>query len=187
MKIIYVFIFLICFLCITLNAQWSTNPTINTSVCTALNKQTEVTICSNELGGAIMAWRDYRNNAGIFEGDIYAQQLDFSGNTLWATDGIIVNNGSNGQFRPKIIRGNSGGAIIVWAKNGGGFYGYDLYAQRIDADGNLIWNPNGVAIAVSNATDTFHEIIPDGNGGVIITWSRLPGIGEWLDQMIKLR
>jgi subtilisin-like proprotein convertase family protein len=181
MKIINFFVLLICFLYGTLNAQWSTDPTINTSICTALNKQTEVTICSNDLGGAIMAWRDYRNNAGIFEGDIYAQQLDFSGNTLWATDGIIVNDASNGQFRPKIISDYNGGAIIVWAKNGGGFYGYDLYAQRIDADGNLLWNPNGVAVAVSNATDSFHEIIPDGNGGVIITWSRLPSIGSQTD------
>ena len=84
---------------------------------------------------------------------LYAQQLDFSGNPLWTADGIIINNASEGQFRPKIISDENGGAIIVWAKNGGGFYGYDLYAQRIDANGNLLWNPNGVAIAVSNATD----------------------------------
>jgi len=155
-------------------AQWSIDPTINTEVCTAGNKQTEVTICSNEIGGAFMVWRDYRNNPGIFEGDIYAQQLDFSGNPLWAADGIVINNASGGQFRPKITTDENGGAIIVWARSGGGFYGYDLYAQRIDADGNLLWNPNGVAVAVSSATDSFHEIIPDGQGGVIITWHRLP-------------
>jgi hypothetical protein len=160
----------------TVFSQWSTDPNINTAICTALNKQTEVTICSNGNGGAFMVWRDYRDNASIFEGDIYAQQLDFSGNPLWAANGIIINNASGGQFRPKIISDDNGGAIIVWAKSGGGFYGYDLYAQRIDADGNLLWNPNGVAVAVSSATDSFHEIISDGNGGVIITWQRLPTV-----------
>jgi subtilisin-like proprotein convertase family protein len=115
-------------------------------------------------------------NSGIFEGDLYAQQLDFSGNALWTADGIVINNAANGQFRPKIISDENGGAIIVWAKSGGGFYGYDLYAQRIDSDGNFLWNPNGVAVAVSSATDSFQEIIPDGQGGVIITWQRLPTV-----------
>jgi subtilisin-like proprotein convertase family protein len=158
-------------------AQWSTDPTINTGVCTAVNKQTEVAICSNGQGGAFLVWRDYRNNPGIFEGDLYAQQLDFGGNPVWTVDGIIINNAANGQFRPKIISDDNGGAIIVWAKNGGGFYGYDLYAQRIDADGNLLWNPNGVAVAVSSATDSFHETISDGNGGAIVTWTRVPSGG----------
>ena len=160
----------------SVSAQWSTDPTINTEICTAVNKQTEVAICSNGQGGAFMVWRDYRMNSGIFEADIYGQQLDFKGNPLWAADGIIINDEANGQFRPKIISDGSGGTIIVWAKNGGGFYGYDLYAQRIDADGNLLWNSNGVAVAVSSATDSFHEIIPDGDGGVIITWQRLPTV-----------
>lgn len=156
--------------------QWSTDPNINTVICTEINKQTEVAICSNEQGGAFMVWRDYRNNSGIFEGDIYAQQIDFSGNPLWTADGIIINNLANGQFRPKIIKDEKGGAIIVWSKNSGGFYGYDLYAQRVDSDGNLLWNTNGVAVAVGSATDSFHEIIPDGQGGVIITWQRLPTV-----------
>ena len=140
----------------SVSAQWSTDPTINTEICTAVNKQTEVAICSNGQGGAFMVWRDYRMNSGIFEADIYGQQLDFKGNPLWAADGIIINDEANGQFRPKIISDGSSGEIIVWAKNGGGFYGYDLYAQRIDADGNLLWNSNGVAVAVSSATDSFH-------------------------------
>ena len=160
----------------TATAQWSIDPTINTEVCTTINKQTEVTVCSNGKGGAYMVWRDYRDNSGIFEGDIYAQQIDFSGSMLWAADGIVINNAANGQFRPKIVSDDAGGAIIVWAKNGGGFYGYDLYAQRIDANGNLLWNSNGVEVAVSNATDSFHEIIPDGEGGVIIVWQRLPTV-----------
>jgi len=168
------FFLVICSLSVT--AQWSINPTLNTTICEAINKQTELEICSNGQSGAFMVWRDYRMNPGIFEGDIYGQQIDFSGNPLWTADGIIINDATSGQFRPKIISDGFGGAIIVWAKNGGGFYGYDLYAQHIDIDGNLLWNTNGVAIAVSNATDSFHEIIPDGDGGVIVTWMRLPTV-----------
>ena len=156
-------------------SQWSTDSNVNTSICTEINNQREVTICSDEQGGAIMVWRDYRYNSGIFEGDIYAQKINVLGETVWSSNGVIVNNALYGQFRPKIISDGEGGAIILWAKSSG-FYGTDLYVQRIDADGNLLWNPNGVAIAVSSATDTFHEIIPDGNGGIIVTWMRLPTV-----------
>lgn len=157
--------------------QWSTDPNSNSLVCTALNKQTEAAFCSNQQSGAFIVWRDYRNNSGIFEGDLYAQHIDFSGNILWAPDGLVINDVAGGQFRPKIISDEKGGTIIVWAKSSGGFYGYDLYAQRIDSDGNLLWNPNGVAVAVSSATDSFHKIIPDGNGGAIVTWTRVPSGG----------
>jgi subtilisin-like proprotein convertase family protein len=157
-------------------AQWSIDPAVNTTICEAVNKQTEVSICTDMKGGAFIIWRDYRDNPSIFEGDIYAQHIDFSGNLLWTSDGIVINNVSGGQFNPKIVSDEKGGAIVVWAKSGGGFYGYDLYAQRIDADGNLLWSPNGVAVAVSSATDSFQEIIPDGDGGVIITWQRLPTV-----------
>ena len=173
----FLFIAIIIVTCsLSITAQWSVDPTINTEICTAINKQTEVDICSNGQGGAYMVWRDYRDNSGIFEGDIYAQQIDFSGNMLWAIDGIVINNAANGQFRPKIVSDDNGGAIIVWAKNGGGFYGYDLYAQHIDINGDLLWNSDGVEVAVTNATDSFHEIIPDGEGGVIIVWQRLPTV-----------
>lgn len=183
-KLLFVFFTVICSQ-LSIMPQWSTDPNINTVICTEANKQTEVAICSNGQSGAFIVWRDYRMNSGIFEGDIYAQQLDFTGSPVWPTNGIIINNAANGQFRPKIISDEKDGAIIVWAKNGGGFYGYDLYAQRVDSDGNLLWNSNGVAIAVSSATDSFHEIIPDGQGGVIVAWQRLPTVPGQTDIYVQ--
>ena len=173
MKLFYTLLMVI-FLSVTAFAQWSTDPATNTAVCTSTNDQEEVVIASDEQGGAIMAWRDYRNNSGIFEGDIYAQRIDSKGKLCWQTDGIVVNNQPNGQFRPEIISDGEGGAIIVWAANQGGLYYYNLYAQRIDSLGNLLWTASGVPIAVGSATDSFHEIIPDGNGGAIVVWQRLP-------------
>ena len=78
MKLIYTLSALM-FLSITSFAQWSTDPGTNTAVCTSTNDQTEVVIATDGQGGAIMAWRDYRNNSGIFEGDIYAQRINAKG------------------------------------------------------------------------------------------------------------
>jgi hypothetical protein len=180
MKLFYTLLVVI-FLSVTAFAQWSTDPATNTAICTSTNDQEEVVIATDEQGGAIMTWRDYRNNSGIFEGDIYAQRINSIGKICWQIDGIVVNNQPNGQFRPQIISDGEGGAIVVWAANQGGFYNYNLYAQRIDSLGNLLWTASGVPIAVGPATDSFQEIIPDGNGGAIIVWQRLPNIGSQTD------
>ena len=42
--------------------------------------------------------------------------------------------------------------------------------------GNLLWTTSGVPIAVGSATESFHEIVSDGNGGVIVAWQRLPSV-----------
>ena len=63
----FLFIIIALVICsFSVSAQWSTDPNINTPVSTAINKQTEVTICSNGQGGAFMVWRDYRNEPRYF-------------------------------------------------------------------------------------------------------------------------
>jgi hypothetical protein len=63
----------------------------------------------------------------------------------------------------------SGGAIVTWAdrRNGGVD---DIYAQRVDASGNVQWTADGVAICTAMNGQTFPTIASDGNGGAIIAW-----------------
>ena len=156
-------------------SQWSTDPTVNTSICTTSQKQNEQAIASDGAGGAIIAWRDYRDEQGIFGGDIYAQRISDIGEIQWTVNGIGVNTQINGQFRPCLVSDMSGGAIICWAKNFGGLYNYDLYAQRVNGDGFLLWPSSGVAISTASGTESFHAIASDDSGGAVITWQRLPG------------
>jgi len=46
----------------------------------------------------------------------------------------------------------------------------DLYAQRIDDDGNLAWNPAGFPVCTAVENQWSQVIIPDGEGGAIIVW-----------------
>ena len=46
--------------------QWSSDPESNTPICTAIDDQNETRILSDGLGGAFVAWRDYRNDPSIF-------------------------------------------------------------------------------------------------------------------------
>jgi len=91
-------------------------------------------------GGAIMAWHcDRTSDTASYPGylyDIYAQRVDTSGNVLWATNGVPVSTATNGQSFPKILPIDGGGAILTWTDYRGGA-NYDIYAQRLNANGTI--------------------------------------------------
>jgi hypothetical protein len=121
---------------------------------------------SDGAGGVILVWQDYRNG----NSDIYAQRLSPGGALLWDRAGIPVCIASAGQFAPDIISDGAGGAIITWHDYRGG-RGEDIYAQRIDSQGNNVWDENGIPISVSTGTQWYPKIASDGLSGAIIAWT----------------
>ena len=146
-----------------LQAQWVED---GIGICREGNYQTGCRIASDGLGGAIIVWKDFRDGTYY---KVYAQRVDANGNPQWATDGIIVCSALYNQIDPEIVTDGSGGAIITWTDYRSGT-SYDMYAQRIDASGNLLWTANGIAICTASYNQDNHKIIPDGSGGAIITW-----------------
>jgi hypothetical protein len=104
-------------------------------ICMASNSQEYPQITSDGSGGAIIAWKDYRNNTDY---DIYAQRVDALGDTKWTADGVGICTASDSQEYPQITSDGSGGAIIAWRDNRNG--NYDIYAQKIYQDGRLAHN-----------------------------------------------
>jgi hypothetical protein len=107
------------------------------------------------------------------DGKVYAQRVDANGNTLWAANGLPVCNAASGQFYPNIIRNENGNVTIVW-KDSRASAGFSVYAQQLDMNGNLIWNPAGVLICsdyVYTSGVRPIQIISDGSNGVIACWS----------------
>ncbi len=146
-------------------SQWSTNPNINTAICTATNPQTNPTIVSDGAGGAIITWNDQRS--GNY--DIYAQRIDASGAVLWTAGGVPICTTTGDQDDPALVSDGSGGAIITWQdyRNGSD---YDIYAQRVNASGAVQWVANGVAICTATNNQEAPTIVSDGSGGAIVTW-----------------
>lgn len=66
------------------------------------------------------------------------------------------------------VSDGSGGAITTWEDVRGGTY--DIYAQRVDADGNALWTAGGVAISTASGHQRYPVIVSDGSGGAIIVW-----------------
>ncbi len=151
----------------TVKAQWSTDPTQNLPVCTADFEQMYPIIVSDDSGGAIIIWFDYR--WGV-DSDIFAQRIDKNGYPRWLENGMDICVNVRDQIYPRAISDGAGGAIITWwdYRNGSD---YDVYAQRVNSQGERIWSPmQGIPICNLPGDQVPYSIIPDGSGGAIIVW-----------------
>ena len=91
-------------------------------------------------GGAIVAWRDIRNDTG----DIFAQRITGAGALAWGPTGLAIAAAPGNQLRPNVIADGAGGAILTWQDPRAGFGNTDVYAQRVNAAGVPQWTANGV-------------------------------------------
>lgn len=153
---------------------WTTN---GVAVAVANRDQMHARIIADGSGGAIIVWQDerYIDVSGI---DIYAQRFDSDGNIVWMINGRMICGETGYQFYPHVISDGAGGAIIAWNDERSG--NRDIYAQRIDADGNNLWDAGGIAVATGADDQLFMDgFISDGSGGAFIGWQRQPAGANW--------
>jgi len=141
---------------------WTTD---GVPICTEANTQANSQLVSDGAGGAIIAWYDYRSGS---HSDIYAQRVDASGAVLWTSDGMPISTAANSQLDPQLVSDGAGGAIITWEDGRNG--SWDIYAQRVDAGGTMLWTTDGVPICTAGNNQVEPQLISDGTGSAIIAW-----------------
>ena len=67
------------------------------------------------------------------------------------------------NLNPSMTTDGVGGSIIAWSSN------YLIYAQRIDANGNVVWGTDAKPIS-NNGDEYYPQLTGDGAGGAIIAW-----------------
>ena len=115
------------------------------SICSDISDQSDVELVSNVNNGIIFCWVDARN--GTMNTDIFAQRVNSLGQIIWITNGVAISTASNDQFDQQIVSDGYSGAIITWTDRRISSTSSDIYSQRIDGDGNLLWNSNGIILA----------------------------------------
>ncbi len=143
-------------------ALYSQSPGNPVSI--AGNHQTNPTMTTDGSGGTIIAWQDNRN--GKYE--IYAQRMNGDGNAVWSVNGLPVCQ-QDSNFKSIIVSDGSGGAIIAWQSYRGSATA-DIYAQRINSSGNIMWSINGLPVCVVVFEQDSISMVSDGLGGAILTW-----------------
>lgn len=153
--------------CVLSHAQWTSDPAANTPICRAGNNQKAPRAIGDGKGGAIVCWADERVAANFTT--IYAQRIDKDGFVRWTVNGIAVSGAIDGQTKPEMVSDDAGGAIIVWTDTRNG--DLDVYAQRIDSSGNVLWKAEGVPVATGGLLQTDAKLVGDGQHGAFVTYT----------------
>jgi hypothetical protein len=144
--------------------RWQLN---GVPVCTLAAEQGLNQVAPDGAGGAIIVWADWRG--GSSNGDIYAQRVDSTGAVRWSANGIPVCDTLQDQSWPTIVSDGAGGAIIAWedyriAPN------YNMFAQRVDSTGSMMWINHGVRLSSAAVAQHRSRSVADGFGGAIVVW-----------------
>ncbi len=144
---------------------WGPERLVNTTTTNSQN-DSEVTVLAN--GNYIVVWRDASNSGVNNDGvDIRAQMYDASGEPL-GVEFVVNQTTAKNQTNPTITALDNGGFVIIFSDETlGATPGFDVLAQRFDAQGQALGAPT-VVNSVSGAT-LAHVVALD-TGGFIATW-----------------
>ncbi len=130
------------------------------------NHEASVLVPANH-GDVIVAWRSAVGDGS----EIYVQKVDGHGKAMWKAGGVRVCHEPAANAHFSAIKDGFGGAIIVWEDSRKGLYDTDIYAQRLDEHGNLVWGSDGVPLCTAEHQQQFPEAVSDQHGGGFVFWT----------------
>lgn len=125
-------------------------------------------LISTRKGEFFMAWEDFRN--GPSNPDIYLQKITSDGKPAWRNGGLPVCSVKGEQTQPELVEDGVGGVILIWSDQRNG-QDDNLYAQRINSYGKVLWRYNGVPLCKAPRFQGLVQAVPDGKEGVVLCWS----------------
>lgn len=130
------------------------------------DRQEDPVISRTSDNNYVIAWIDFTDD---LDGNVYAQKINEQGQLLWQAGGKPVCTLLGMQIALNMEPDNNGGVYIVWVDSRNP--SKDLYAQRIDANGNPLWTVNGIPVANGNGDEVQNTMLPDGQGGMMIGYT----------------
>ncbi len=115
--------------------------------CLAQSVQGSPAVVAAGDGGAFVFWVDYRHDDGTYTAlDVYGQRLTADGRRAWGPGGIPLCGADGSQRNIVAASDGAGGAYVAWVDTRDTFD--DIYAQRVDVDGSLLWGDDGRPVGV---------------------------------------
>lgn len=128
--------------------------------------QEKAAIAATANGSLGIIWQDRRNG----NWDIFGQRLSAAGDLVWPESGLVVCSipGLVIHQNVKMVDAGNGTVIMAFEDARSGYL--NIYAQKISADGTLLWGKNALPVAKVRADQTNPVLAADGAGGVFIAW-----------------
>jgi hypothetical protein len=140
------------------NRLWASDVRVNT---TPGNWMLEPRVAVAPSGDTVVTWWG--------NGYLYAQRLNETGERLWDSD-IFIHYGNDYDMAVD----SAGNSLVTWweYRHGGGWpEPPDIFVQKIDSDGNLLWDDGGIEVDLnSNGWHLYPAVAVDGSDNVWIAW-----------------
>ncbi|MCP4580213.1 MAG: T9SS type A sorting domain-containing protein [candidate division Zixibacteria bacterium] len=121
-------------------------------------------------GGAWIVWTDPSDDLW----DIRVQHIDNEGNLMFELPGLKVVDDPDVQQRPNACSDMRGGMVLCWEDYRSGSR-QDPYAQRIDRNGNIMWDSNGIPIILHPNEQFDVKLKTNSTGYTIFAWTDVRG------------
>ena len=127
------------------------------------NVQDQPAICEDGYGGAYIVWQD-----NPYDYSIWMQRIDGNGNSVWTQGGEVLCQQAGSQNYPEIVYSNDNCAVIAWEdfRNNN----TDIYCQKINESGDLLWATSGQALSLAFNAQIDLSIDTDNFGGMFASW-----------------
>jgi hypothetical protein len=148
------------------NTLWGSDRKVNQSVGVYNCYNPDVAIDSD--GNAIVVW--YGSPSFT---EIYAQKLDTSGNPLWGSTDVTVNQNTTGtQEDAAVAVDSAGNAYVVWSDYRNGSIDGEIYAQKLNSSGVPKWGSNDLKVNqnLSLLRQRTPDIAVDSDNNIIVIW-----------------
>ncbi|MCG9128355.1 hypothetical protein JT359_12205 [Candidatus Poribacteria bacterium] len=139
-------------------------------ICTADGIQKSHAIVKDDTGGVIVVWRDERD---IYS-DLYMQRISADGKVIWQENGIPLCTAGGHQDTPHIVKLDNNKFFVAWVDYRGDIGEITknaIYCQKLDINGKLLWEKDGVPVSTSKGTHFPPYVVSLEDGQCIVVWS----------------
>ncbi|MEA1971756.1 MAG: T9SS type A sorting domain-containing protein, partial [Candidatus Cloacimonadota bacterium] len=120
-------------------------------------------------GNLLINWSDKRNGSV----GLYFQIINNDGETILEEDGEQIFWGLSGNSEYlRTVRANDG-LYFIWTDTRNGYLGSKIYVQKIDEEGNIYFDNNGILVCelFPGATQSDFFAIAHHDNGIVVSWS----------------
>jgi hypothetical protein len=161
-------VFLLQFICVSGKsaAQWVNNPAENTRVVFDLNDPINISSVGDQNGGAFIFWED--NLTGL-QNEIRFMHIGPNGDISFRADGKRISEKTGNQDNPVSVSAGKNSAVVAWKDYSLSRTG-DLFAQKVQANGSILWKPEGVKINRLNKEISDYSLYVNQQSEVFISY-----------------
>ena len=154
------------------NLLWGANGVL---LGTSASSSGDPRAVADAAGGLLAAWNQEPADPVHGQVMLAVQRITAQGAALWTAGGVLVAPGT----RMGLVSDGSGGAIVSFRYDVPGEQTrFEARAQRVGANGTVLWTSGSVSLAPEPAGDLQYppyqlhpDLVGDGAGGAIVAWS----------------